>query len=284
MTGSRVIITAETAAWARTAAVTMTGNATSVIACDVEAGIERDLDPIETLDGRPGTSVLVFAFSREGLGRALAGRVGQCVLTCPTTACYSGITDAPRDKRIAVGGQIRFFADTFQGSKRLGERRFWRIPVMDGEFLCEDRFGTVKGVAGGNLLICGTSQSAALAAAERAAAAIRQVPDCILPFPGGIVRSGSKVGSRYKKLKASTNDPYCPTLRARVPSQLPASAHAAYEIVIDGLSEQAVRQAMRAGLYAAAESSGVVRITAGNYGGKLGPFHFHLRDLLTPAI
>ncbi|MBI3863599.1 MAG: formylmethanofuran--tetrahydromethanopterin N-formyltransferase [Planctomycetia bacterium] len=280
ITGTRVIITAITAKWARVAAMVMTGNATSVIACDVEAAIERGLSPDETPDGRPGISVLVFAFSRDSLGKALAGRVGQSVLTCPTTGCYNGLFGAPKDKQISVGGQLRFFGDSHQSSKRLEGRRLWRIPVMDGEFVCEDRFGTVKGVAGGNLLICGVDQAAALSAAEHAARAIRHLPDVILPFPGGIVRSGSKVGSKYKKLKASTNDAYCPTLRAVVESELPAEAQAVYEIVIDGLSPEAVRAAMRAGLHAACDTPGVVRVTAGNYGGKLGPFHFHLRELI----
>lgn len=280
ITGTRVVITAISAEWARIAATVMTGNATSVIACDVEAAIERELSDDETPDGRPGVSVLVFAFSRDGLGKALANRVGQCVLTCPTTACYNGIDDCPKEKQVSVGGQLRFFGDTFQASKKLGNRRIWRVPVMDGEFVCEDRFGTIKGVAGGNLLICGVDQASTLSAAEHAANAIRKLPDVILPFPGGIVRSGSKVGSRYKKLKASTNDAYCPTLRGVVPSELPDSANAVYEIVIDGLSESQVGLAMREGLHAACRVPGVVRVTAGNYGGKLGPFHFHLRNLL----
>jgi formylmethanofuran--tetrahydromethanopterin N-formyltransferase len=280
ITGTRVIITAVTAKWARIAAMVMTGNATSVIACDVEAAIERRLTVDETPDGRPGISVLVFAFSRDALAKALTGRVGQSVLTCPTTGCYNGVAGAPKDKQISIGGQLRFFGDTHQSSKKLESRRFWRIPVMDGEFICEDRFGTVKGVAGGNLLICGVEQAAALSAAEHAARAIRRLPDVIMPFPGGIVRSGSKVGSKYKKLKASTNDAYCPTLRAVVASELPAEAGAVYEIVIDGLSPEAVQGAMRAGLHAACDTPGVVRVTAGNYGGKLGPYHFHLRELL----
>ncbi|MBS0260636.1 MAG: formylmethanofuran--tetrahydromethanopterin N-formyltransferase [Planctomycetes bacterium] len=280
ITGTRLIITAATAKWARIAALVMTGNATSVIACDVEAAIERSVPPAETPDGRPGIAVLVFAFSRDALAKALVGRVGQSVLTCPTTACYNGISGVAKDRQISIGGQLRFFGDTFQSSKKLGSQRLWRIPVMDGEFVCEDRFGTVKGVAGGNLLICGASQEHTLLAAERAAIAIRKLPDVILPFPGGIVRSGSKVGSRYKGLKASTNDAYCPTLRAVVNTELPATAEAVYEIVMDGLTPEAVRAAMRTGLHAACASPGVVRVTAGNYGGKLGPFHFHLRELL----
>lgn len=280
ITGARVIITAISAEWARVAATVMTGYATSVIACDVEASIERELSPDETFDGRPGVSVLVFAFSREALGKALTARVGQCILTCPTTACYNGIDGCAKEKQVSVGGQLRFFGDTHQSSKKLAGRRLWRVPVMDGEFVCEDRFGTVKGVAGGNLLICGLTQAAALSAAEAAAHVIRQIPDVILPFPGGIVRSGSKVGSKYKKLKASTNDAYCPTLRGVTASELPPGVNAVYELVIDGLSEAAVRAAMQAGLHAAARTPGTLRITAGNYGGKLGPHHIYLRELL----
>ena len=214
ITAARLIVTAEKLHWAKTAASVFCGNATSVIACDIESAIERTLPPAETPDVRPGVSLLAFAFSREALGKAVAARVGQCILTCPTTACYNGLPGCPKEKQIAIGGQLRYFGDGFQTSKKLLGRRLWRVPVMDGEFTCEDRFGTVKGVAGGNLLFCGTTQAAALRAAEKAVAAIRKLPDVILPFPGGVVRSGSKVGSRYKKLKASTNDAYCPTLFA----------------------------------------------------------------------
>lgn len=279
---TRLLITAATPEWALVAATAMSGYATSVIACDAEAAVGQTVAPQQTPDGRPGIQVFLFAFSREGLGKAVVGRVGQCVLTCPTTACYNDLWECPREKQIVVGGQLRFFGDTFQQSKKLGTRRFWRIPVMDGEFLCEDRFGTVKGVAGGNLLICGTTQAAALAAATAAVAAMRQIPDVAMPFPGGIVRSGSKVGSRYKKLKASTNDAFCPTLRGVTNSELPENTKAVYEIVIDGLSFDAIQSAMRVGLHAACAFPGIVQITAGNYGGKLGPHHFHLRELCKP--
>jgi formylmethanofuran--tetrahydromethanopterin N-formyltransferase len=280
ITAARLVVTAATADWARTAGRTATGYAASVIGCDAEAGIERELAADETPDGRPGVSLLLFGFSRDALQKAVVNRVGQCILTCPTTACYNGLP-VVKDKSIRVGGTLRFFGDTFQFSKQLEGRRYWRIPVMDGEFTCEDLFGTVKGVAGGNFLILGVSQGAALAAAEAGVAAIGAVPGVICPFPGGVVRSGSKVGSRYKKLKASTNDAFCPTLRGLVKSELPEEVGAVYEIVIDGLAQPAVEQAMRAGIRAACRP-GVVRISAGNYGGKLGPFHFHLHKLLGP--
>ncbi len=283
MTAARLIITAATREWAQVAAREFSGYATSVIGCDLETAIERELGENETPDARPGVSLLAFAFSRDKLAAALVKRIGQCVLTCPTTACFNGLS-VERDREVIVGGQLRYFGDGFQSSKLIAGRRYWRVPVMDGEFVCEDRFGTTKGVAGGNLLIAGTSGSATLAATESAVAAMRALNDIILPFPGGIVRSGSKVGSRYPKLMASTNDAYCPTLRGRTQSVLPPNVRAVYEIVIDGLSEEAVSAAMRAGLLAAATHPDVVQVTAGNYGGKLGPFHLHLRDLLTPDV
>lgn len=279
MTATRLLVTAATPRWADTAAAVFCGYATSVIGCDLETAVERVLPPDETPDGRPGVSLLAFAFSRDRLAAALVSRIGQCILTCPTTACYNGLA-AAKDREIIVGGQLRFFGDGFQSSKQLAGRRYWRVPVMDGEFVCEDRFGTTKGVGGGNLLIVGRDPAGTLEAAEQAVAAIRDLRDVILPFPGGVVRSGSKVGSRYKTLRASTNEAYCPSLVGRVPTALPDGARCVYELVIDGLTEQSVGDAMRVGLYAAAAHPAVQEITAGNYGGKLGPFHFHLRKLL----
>lgn len=279
MTAARVIVTAESLAWARTAGQSATGYAASVIGCDAEAGIERELTPEETPDGRPGVALLMFAFSRDALEKALVNRVAQCILTCATTACYNGLAGDP-GKTLRVGGKLRFFGDGWQVSKLLDGKRYWRMPTMDGEFLCEETFGTTKGVAGGNFLILGASQREALAAAEAAVTAIRQVPGVILPFPGGIVRSGSKVGSKYKGLKASTNDAYCPTLRGMVDSALPAGVNAVYELVLDGLDLAAVEQATLAGMHAASRCPGVMQLTAGNYGGKLGPFHIHLKQLI----
>lgn len=279
MRGTRLIITAVDAELALIAAREFCGNASSVIGCDAEVGIERTVSAEETVDGRPGVSVLAFAFDKKSLEKAVTARVGQNVLTCPTTACYSGLDSELRKDRIKVGAQLRFFGDGFQVSKKLGDRRYWRVPVMDGEFLCEDVVGTVKGIGGGNLLVCGRSQAETLAAVRVAVAAIDALDDVILPFPGGIVRSGSKVGSKYAALKASTNDKWCPTLRGQAATVLQAGEQAVYEIVIDGFSEQAVAAAMLAGLEAAERSPGVLRISAGNYGGKLGPHHFHLHQL-----
>ena len=280
MSGARLVITADSPEWAKIAAAEFCGHASSVIGCDAEAAIEREWTDTETPDGRPGISVLAFAFDSESLAKAVVGRVGQNVLTCPTTACYDGLESVLAEKKISIGGALRFFGDGWQGSKKLGDRRFWRVPVMDGEFVCEDRFGVVKGVGGGNLLLCGNDPQQTLTAAQKAVTAIRKTPGCILPFPGGIVRSGSKVGSKYKKLRASTNDAHCPTLRAQTETHLPDDCQCVYELVIDGLSFEAVQQSMRVGLHAACSSSGLILVTAGNYGGKLGKHHFHMADLL----
>src|SRR5262249_33811315 len=198
---------------------------------DGGAGLERELPPAQTPDGRPGVSLLIFGFSRDALQKAVVNRVGQSILTCPTTACYNGLP-VVKEKALRVGGSLRFFGDTFQFSKLLDGRRYWRPPALGGEFLCEDLFGTGRRGAGGDVLVLGTDQGAALAAAEAGVAAARAVPGVICPFPGGVVRSGSKVGSRYKKLRASTNDAFCPTLRGQVQSDLPEGVGAVYEIVI----------------------------------------------------
>jgi formylmethanofuran--tetrahydromethanopterin N-formyltransferase len=280
MRAARVVVTADTREWARTAATVATGYATSVIGCDAEAGIEAELEPAETPDGRPGASLLFFGFTAAALEKALLNRIGQCVMTCPTTACFNGLPVTEESAK--VGGALRFFGDGFQASKKLGGRRYWRVPVMDGEFLCEELIAVQRAVAGGNFLLLGVDAAATLAAAEAAVAAIRRVRGVILPFPGGIVRSGSKVGSRYKALRASTNDAYCPTLRALSRTALPESVNAVYEIVIDGLDLAAVEAATRAGVRAACRP-GVVRISAGNYGGKLGQYQVHLHRVLNGA-
>jgi formylmethanofuran--tetrahydromethanopterin N-formyltransferase len=277
MWGARIVVTAETPGWASHAARSLTGFATSVIGCKCEAGIERELDAAETPDGRPGISALLFAMDAESLAKRLVERIGQTVLTCPTTACFNGLSG---DDEVTVGGLLRYFGDGWQASKVLDGRRYWRIPVMEGEFLVEERFGIVEGVGGGNLIILAEDVTGALRAAEAAVAAMRAVEGAILPFPGGIARSGSKVGSRYKGQIASTNHVLCPTLRAQVDdSDVPDGVGSVLEIVIDGLAPEPVREAMRRGLDAAARS-GALRVTAGNYGGSLGPHHFHLRELV----
>jgi formylmethanofuran--tetrahydromethanopterin N-formyltransferase len=281
MRATALTITANTPRWAHQAALSLCGFATSIIACGVEAGIDRELSPAETPDGRPGVRVLLFSASTSELQRQLQVRVGQCVLTSPGSACYAGLEGT---EALKLGDALRWFGDGWQISKRLGARRYWRIPVMDGEFVCEGTTGLTKSaVGGGNLILLGASTAATLRAAEAAVAAIANVADAIPPFPGGVARSGSKIGAKYKGMAASTNHVFCPSLRGVAPTLLEPEETSVLEIVIDGLSAQAVAAAMRAGLAAVTAlgpEQGVRRVTAGNYGGKLGRHHFRLAELL----
>ena len=281
MKATRIVITAHSLQWARHAAVSATGFATSVIACGCEAGIERELGAHETPDGRPGIAVLLFAMSGKELARQVERRVGQCVLTCPTTAVFAGIDSG---EALALGKNLRFFGDGWQIAKVIDAKRYWRVPVMDGEFVAQETTGMIKGVGGGNLLLLARDTDTALAAAQGAVAAMKLLRNVIMPFPGGVVRSGSKVGSKYASLGASTNDAFCPSLYGLVAhSELTPETRCVMEIVIDGLTEADVAAAMRVGIAAGVAlgaAGGLLRISAGNYGGKLGPFHFHLHQLL----
>jgi formylmethanofuran--tetrahydromethanopterin N-formyltransferase len=276
---SRLIITADTPRLAFQAAQVAAGMAISIIGCGCESGLEGEIPPGETPDGRPGHILLLFSYSPEKLEEHLFQRIGQAVLPSATSACFNGLK---AEKMARVGGKLRYFADGFQSSKLLDGIRYWRLPVADGEFVVEESFGLGQGVGGGNLILIGSNRSSALEAAEAAAEAIRTTHGAIAPFPGGVCRSPSKPGSKYKNVRASTNAVFCPTLRSRVETQLSADAEAAYELVIDGLTETIVRQAMAAAILAACRP-GVLRITAGNYGGTLGPYHLYLHKILQEA-
>lgn len=280
MKATRIIITAMNLKWAYRAANAIRGFASSVIACGIEADIEFELSGDDTPDGRPGISVILFAMSTKSLAKHVPERVGQSVMTTATTAVFSGILN---NHKIPLGKNLRFFGDGYQISKVIDHRRFWRIPVMHGEFVCEDTTGVTDAIGGGNFLVLAKTARHALVACETAIEAIKKMPDVITAFPGGIVGSGSKIGSKYKFLSASTNESYCPTLKGLVDSKLDARIGSVLEIVIDGLSEEAINQAMKVGMNAVCdygEANGIYKISAGNYGGHLGPYHFHIRDII----
>ena len=279
MKASRLIITAESKNWLKKAVDSMTGFATSVIACGCECGIEKEIPPSKPPDGRPGMIVLIFAMDSESLAKQVLRRVGQCILTTPTTACFSGLET---DEKINLGNAIRYFGDGFQISKKINNKKFWRIPVMEGEFIIEDKTSITSGIGGGNILIIGTSNKEVLKAGEAAVKEMKKIDNIILPFPGGIVRSGSKVGSKYKNLIASTNDAYCPTLKGITKTNLDKDIECVLEIVVDGINEKDIALAMKKGISIICKkfNKGIKSISAGNYGGKLGPFHFHLRDIM----
>lgn len=274
---TRLVITAHDEHWLAAAIHAFTGYATSVISCDAEAGVENYLDRSQTPDGRPGANVLLFGFSSDALGKAVANRCGQCLMTCPTSAVYNALFGT--ETTLPLGKHLRYFGDGYQKSKQIAGRRYWRIPVMEGEFLIEESIGVERGVAGGNFILQSSSLDIVLQSARDAVAAISKVAGVITPFPGGVARSGSKVGSKYKALRASTNERLCPSLKGRVQSELHPDCTTALEVVIDGVDQAAVAEAMRVGMLAAAKHP-LLAITAGNYGGKLGKFHFRLREIL----
>ncbi|KXB09390.1 formylmethanofuran--tetrahydromethanopterin formyltransferase, partial [candidate division MSBL1 archaeon SCGC-AAA833F18] len=258
--------------------------ATSVIECGKEAGIESKADPAETPDGRPGVNIMGTAMSKDGLRKQLRIRVGQCVMTSPTAACFNNLDEG---EIVSIGKDLRYFGDGYQIPKRVSgdfskdDKRLWRVPVMEGEFVVEEEFRIKEGaIGGGNFLVLGENTDSTLRASEKAVEAIKKVKGTITPFPGGIVRSGSKTTSKYSFLRASTNTAYCPTVKSIVESKISAGVNSVLEIVINGLSEAQVEKAMKVGIEAACTVGGIKMISAGNYGGTLGQHFFHLHDIL----
>lgn len=295
---TRLIVTAHDAWWLNAGLTEFCGYGSSVILCDAEVAVEIP-EITDSIDGRPAASVLAFGFSADGLAKAISKRTGQCLMTCPSTAVFDGMkicgkrpfevlpSEADDAKPIPLGDHIRFFGDGYQKSKIIGDRRFWRIPVMEGEFIVEDSTSCRKGIAGGNFLIQSIDLASGLSAARRAVEAIQPIANVITPFPGGVVRSGSKVGSKYKGMVASTSHTFCPTLRGRVESKVHPDANCVLEIVVNGTDFDAVAAAMKQGILAAIEpefaADSIPAISAGNYGGNLGKHHFKLHDLMQPA-
>jgi formylmethanofuran--tetrahydromethanopterin N-formyltransferase len=281
---TRILVTARNEKWAKIAAQITTGYGTSTIHCDAEAGVDVFAPPENTPDNRPGVILMFFKTKKDKMDGVLLNRIGQCVLTCPTTACFDALNvslDPAKDFEIKTGFKLKFFGDKFEG-KVEGKYPFeaWKIPVMDGDFVVQSKFKVGKGIAGGNFLIMGETQAAALEAAEKSIDAIGAIENVIAPFPGGVARSGSKVGSKYDFLNASTNDPLCPTLRGKTNNSLLGEKdNCVYEVILDGATEDAIKKAMRIGIEAAVKVPGVNRISAGNYGGKLGKFQYKLHDL-----
>ena len=276
----RILITAANEKWALIAARTASGFASSIIMSPAEASVETLVGPEETPDGRPGAIIQIYQGSRGALKNQMSLRIGQCIMTCPTTAVFDSLPKAKR--RVSIGRSLRYFGDGFQKEAEVGGRKVWRIPVMEGEFVVEDEFGIQKAVASGNMLILAKDWESALKASEDAKEAIsKNIRGAIMPFPGGLCRAGSKVGSLKYKLPASTNHQYCPTLKTLVPdSKIPEGVGSVYEIVINGLNQKVVKKAMCVGINAAIKVPGVVKITAGNYGGKLGPYRGNLKEVL----
>lgn len=271
---ARLVVTAADSYWLDAANQALCGYGTSVIGCDAEIAVERMLAADETPDGRTGAAVLAFAFRAKPLGKAIANRVGQAVLTCPTAAVFDGLPEAA--ERTPLGDYLRYYGDGHEHPTESG----WVVPVMEGEVPFPATIGIGRGVAGGNLLLCGRDQAEALAAVRRCVETVHDLPGVITPFPGGACRSGSKVGSQYRGLVASTNERFCPTLRDTVETKLPNGTDCVYELILNGVDEAAVRNAMRTALRAATEGD-LLAITAADYSGKLGSIRIPLQSLLT---
>jgi formylmethanofuran--tetrahydromethanopterin N-formyltransferase len=280
MWAGRILITADSEEWALTAATAATGLATSVIMSPAEAGIEGVLSADKTPDNRVGVVIQIYNRNRFDLKSQMILRIGQCIMTCPTTSAFDVMPNAKR--KLKVGRSIRLFGDGFQRKALVGGKKVWKIPVMEGDFIVEDAFGVAEAVAGGNFIILAKDKPSGLKAAEEAVKAIKDMAsEVILPFPGGICRSGSKAGSLKYKLSASTHHLFCPRLRELVSdTQVPENVNCVYEVVIDGLSVDAVKGAVGEGIKAAAAIPGVVGISAGNYGGRLGPYKAVLKEVL----
>jgi len=280
----RVLVTAKNEKWAKIAGQLATGYGTSTIHCDAEAAIDVFVPADSTPDKRPGVILMFFVGDKKKLGNVVMNRLGQCVLTCPTTACFDAFTDSLDPEKtfdVKIGANLRYFGDGFE-EKVEGSYPFeaWKVPVMDGTFVCQSMMKAGKGIAGGNFLIMSRDQDSGVAAAEASIEAIKNIENVIACFPGGIARSGSKVGSKYSFLGASTNHQYCPTLRTQVEdSALLESENCVYEVILDGATGEAIKKAMKLGIEAAVKVPGVTRISAGNYGGKLGKFQYKLNEL-----
>lgn len=275
---AEVLVSAKNRQWLDYALTAATGHASSTILCDCEAGLDHYTQ--NTPDGRPG-AVLQFHVPKfkknwaRALELVLIHRIGQNILTCPTASAWNRI-DSP--EKFKIGKKLGYFGDGFQKKATRWDRNIWTIPIMGGEFIVESYFGYAEGVMGGNLWFMGENEETALTAAEKAVAAIQDVKGVITPFPGGITWSGSKAGSRYPFLVASTFHTYCPTLRDKLEdSQVPAHVNAIMEIIINGKSPEIVQKAMQTGIQAALNSPGLIKISAGNYGGRLGKYKLWLQ-------
>jgi formylmethanofuran--tetrahydromethanopterin N-formyltransferase len=279
------LITARDPRWVAHAVNAVTGNASSTILCDCEAGLDRLVGPgsdesFVTPDGRPGAIVQLhvprFRKDRvEALEHAALVRISQNVLTCPTAACFNLIDS---NDRFPIGKKIAYFGDGFQKQCERFGRSMWWIPTLGGEFVIDEQFGFRDGLMGGNLWFFGETVDAALAAAEAAVAAVQSCPGVIMPFPGGIAGSGSKAGSKYKFMFASTYERFCPMLvdNPKADSQLPKGVGSVMEIIINGRDLEAIFRATQAAIAASVNTPGLLQISAGNYGGRLGKSFVYL--------
>ncbi len=278
---SRILITAIDEEMALIAAQSTIGFATSIIMCTAEAGIEQIVDKDKTPDGRPGVIVQIWTRSSKKMKDELLARLSQCAMTAPTTRIFNYLIDGTKSE--PIGKLISYFGDGYQKKSSFYDNRtMWEIPVMDGFFLIEETFGFSKGIAGGLLILVGTTEEETLGAARSAINAIRKSSTkAITSFPGGICRSGSKIGSKYSFLNESTNHKYCPTLKDKIDdSELPNNAQCVYEIVINAVNEDELKSAMKIAINTLKADKRIIKITSSNFGGELGSIKINLNELI----
>ena len=273
------LITARDRRWLDHAVHAATGNASSSILCDCEAGMDRYVGPggdegFATPDGRPGAIVQLhiprFRKDRvKALERSALVRISQNVLTCPTAACFNLIDS---ENYYHMGRKVAYFGNGYQKRIERFGRKMWWIPILGGEFVLDRRLGYADGLMGGNLWFFGDSVDSALEAAEKGVEAIRPVPGVITTFPGGIAGSGSKAGSNYDFTIASTYEKFCPLLQddLDIEAGLPQGVHSVMEIIMNGQGMQPIIDATQAAIKASVDTPGLIMISAGNYGGHLG--------------
>jgi len=286
------LITARDRTWLDHAIASATGNGSSSILCDCEAGMDRYVGPggdesFATSDGRPGAIVQLHVprFRKDrvkALEHALLARISQNVLTCPTAACFNLLDTDPYYQ---LGRKVAYFGDGYQCRDERYGRKVWTIPILGGEFAIDRRFGFSDGLMGGNIWYFGEDVDSALLAAERGVAAVKQVPGVIMPFPGGIAGSGSKAGSKYSFMIASTFHNFCPTLRERLgdQSRLPEGVNSVMEIIMNGRDLPTIIKATQSAIEASRDTPGLLRISAGNYGGRLGKSFIYLHPEKQPT-
>ena len=284
---SRAIVTADDEEVLRRAAMDATATPSIVIG-RVEGGVEKWLSEEETPDQRRG-AILQFwggIDKRKPFNDAikkfeveLSYRIRQDILVKPFTALFD--THPKPEGKIDTMERIGHCGDGYEWMERRYGREIIVVPLMASDFRIERYLGYGRGVMGGNFWYMCKTKEAVMEAGRKALDAIGQVEGTITPFD--ICSAGSKPETKFPWIGPTTNHPYCPSLKKQLAkeSKVPEGVNYIPEIVINGASIDAVKEAIKAGINTAREVDGVLRISAGNYGGKLGKYKIYLKELFS---
>jgi len=282
---SRVIVTADHQEVLEKAAEDATATPSIVIG-RIEGGIEKYLDKHETPDGRNGALLQFWGGIDENkpleeavkkFEAELSFRIRQDILVKPFTALFDALPKA--DGKMEMMERVGHCGDGFEWKEQRYGRNMIVIPLMVSNFLIERELGYARGVMGANFWFMCETKRAVMEGGRKALDAIHQVLGVITPFD--VCSAGSKPETKFPLIGPTTNHPYCPTLKERLgeKSKVPEGVNYIPEIVINGTSLEAVKEAMKAGIRSIADVNGVVRVSAGNYGGKLGRHRIYLQEL-----